>query len=57
MIVCVCVNVNDKKIKKAIAKGHDTHGKLKKYLGVCRQCCKCKTHIKEEIEKWQSRVL
>jgi bacterioferritin-associated ferredoxin len=53
MIICICHNVSDKKIRAIMA----THGDeihhlkdLKKHIPICNQCGKCKDEIKQLIK-------
>lgn len=54
MIVCVCHNVSDKKIKIILDNhGHTIHRlkDLKEHISICNQCGKCKDEIKLLLKK------
>lgn len=56
MIVCVCNNVNEKKIKTAIEQHAATSlDDLQQHIDVCDQCCCCEREI-HEILKVTSNV-
>lgn len=54
MIICICANVSDKKIKQCL---EENSGKissvkdLRQHLPVCEQCAKCKKDVSILIEK------
>ncbi|RZI41805.1 regulatory or redox protein complexing with Bfr, in iron storage and mobility [Herbaspirillum sp. HC18] len=54
MIVCVCNNVSDRKIRQAVASGVSTMPQLREQLGVGTCCGKChccaKTVLRECLE-------
>jgi len=52
MIVCICHNVSDRKIKALLCE-HTIHSlkDLKKHIPICNQCGKCKDEIKGLIKK------
>lgn len=54
MIVCVCHNVSDRKIREAVDKGMRTMPELRNGLGVGTCCGKChscaKTVLREHLE-------
>jgi bacterioferritin-associated ferredoxin len=54
MIVCVCHNVSDRKIRQAVDKGVTTMPELRNQLGVGTCCGKChscaKTVLRECLE-------
>jgi bacterioferritin-associated ferredoxin len=55
MIVCVCHNVSERKIRQAVSAGHDTMPALREQLGVGTCCGKChscaKTVLRECLEE------
>lgn len=57
MIVCVCLNVSDRKIRQAVDGGVQTMPELRKELGVGTCCGKCnscaKTILREHLEQSQ----
>ena len=50
MIICLCANVSDKRIKQAILEGA-TFEDLQIDLGACIQCGCCKPLIDEMLEQ------
>lgn len=54
MIVCVCYNVSEKKIRKAVESGLTSMPQLREQLGVGSCCGKCnscaKTVLREYLE-------
>lgn len=51
MIVCVCHNVNEQKIKQVAKEtGAVTIDELQMELNVCNTCETCKTYIQELLE-------
>ena len=42
MVVCICANVDDKRIREALEKGEDL-----KDLNVCQNCCICQETVRE----------
>ncbi len=53
MIVCVCGNVSDKSIKKAIEDGSRTIEDLQIDLGVACKCCSCVPEITEMLKSYE----
>lgn len=54
MIVCICHNISDRKIKEImLVHGHEIHHlkDLKKQITICQQCGKCKEDVKLLIKK------
>ena len=55
MIVCVCHNVSERKIRQAVGQGHDSMPALRAELGVGTCCGKChscaKTVLRECLEE------
>lgn len=52
MIICSCANINDKKIKNALAAGARTLADLQQNLGVTMQCGRCREAVLEEITRF-----
>ena len=50
MIVCVCKVVSDREIKRAIVNGATTLEDLQIDLGVCVNCKKCETCVRDLLE-------
>ncbi|HZW23036.1 (2Fe-2S)-binding protein [Noviherbaspirillum sp.] len=54
MIVCVCNNVSERQIRRAVDSGHTTMPQLREELGVGTCCGKChscaKTVLREYLE-------
>lgn len=51
MIVCVCHNVSEKKIRDAVDAGMDSMAALRKNLGVATCCGKCHTCAREVLRE------
>lgn len=51
MIVCVCNNVSERKIREAVDAGMDTMAALRKNLGVATCCGKCHTCAREVLRE------
>lgn len=51
VIVCVCENINDAKIKEAIGQGYNTPGALSEQLNVGEKCGCCMDEINCIIDK------
>ncbi|MBS0309410.1 MAG: (2Fe-2S)-binding protein [Proteobacteria bacterium] len=49
MIVCVCNNVSDRKIRQAVADGVTTMSELRTELGVAACCGKCHSCAKQVL--------
>lgn len=49
MIVCVCSNVSDRKIRQAVADGVTTMSALRTELGVAACCGKCHSCAKQVL--------
>lgn len=45
MIVCVCANVNERKIQQ-MSQCYSLQ-EIKDLTGACKQCCKCKQFLQE----------
>jgi bacterioferritin-associated ferredoxin len=50
VISCVCVNVNEEKIRELIREGHDTIEKLQDF-GICLGCRMCYPYIMDYIKE------
>jgi len=54
MIVCVCNNISERQIRRAVSAGHTTMPQLREELGVGTCCGKChscaKTVLRECLE-------
>lgn len=50
MIICICKNVSEKEIRNAICNGCSRFEDLQIELGVCVQCEKCETAIKDLVK-------
>lgn len=51
MYVCICEQVNDRQIQKAIDSGLNTLNCLKAKLNVATQCGQCESHVCEMLQK------
>lgn len=53
MIICICNNISDRKIKNAVIKHEDVHEiqDLQKYLKVCDSCHGCTQMIHTIIQQ------
>jgi bacterioferritin-associated ferredoxin len=51
MIICICNNINDRRIAQAAAQGHDTLEALQFELGVAGCCGKCESAAREVLAK------
>ncbi|MFC5476430.1 (2Fe-2S)-binding protein [Paraherbaspirillum soli] len=51
MIVCVCNNISDRKIRQAVDSGMSTMSELRKNLGVATCCGKCHTCAKSVLRE------
>lgn len=50
MIVCVCNNVSDKKIRQAVEEGMSSMAELRRHLNVATCCGKCHTCAREVLQ-------
>jgi bacterioferritin-associated ferredoxin len=51
MIVCICQNVSDRKIRQAVDAGATTMRELRDQLGVGACCGKCNPHAKQFLRE------
>jgi bacterioferritin-associated ferredoxin len=51
MIVCICENVSDRKIRQAVDAGVTTMPQLRDQLGVGTCCGKCHPHAKQVLRE------
>lgn len=51
MIVCVCNNVSDKKIQRAVEQGMSTMSELRTHLQVATCCGKCAGCAREVLQE------
>jgi bacterioferritin-associated ferredoxin len=51
MIVCICQNVSDRKIRQAVDAGASTMPQLRDSLGVGTCCGKCHPHAKQVLRE------
>jgi bacterioferritin-associated ferredoxin len=51
MIVCICQNVSDRKIRQAVNDGVTTMPRLRDELGVGTCCGKCHPHAKQVLRE------
>jgi len=51
MIVCICNNVSDREIRKAVASGMTTMSELRQNLGVATCCGKCHTCARQVLRE------
>ena len=51
MIVCVCNNVSDRKIRQAVESGMTTMAELRTNLGVAACCGKCQSCAKQVLRE------
>jgi bacterioferritin-associated ferredoxin len=56
MILCSCVNVNDRKVKEALERGARTLSDLQTALDVAMGCGRCREAVCEEISKHCGRA-
>ncbi|MFM8333041.1 MAG: (2Fe-2S)-binding protein [Candidatus Methylumidiphilus sp.] len=50
MYICICKNVTDRQIRKAVQNGHVSNVRdLRSCLGACDQCGKCARDAREVI--------
>ena len=54
MIVCICANVSDRAIKKAMSEGSTTLEDLQIDLGVACKCCSCVPEIRDMLKEFQN---
>lgn len=52
MIICSCANVNDGKVKKALAAGARTLRDVQAELGVSMGCGSCRDAVQDEISRF-----
>lgn len=51
MIVCVCHNISDRKIRQAVDAGMDTMPQLREHLALGTCCGKCHFSAKQVLKK------
>ncbi len=51
MIVCICNNVSDRDIRKAVATGMTTMSELRQNLGVATCCGKCNACARQVLRE------
>jgi bacterioferritin-associated ferredoxin len=51
MIVCICNNVSERKIKQAVDTGIASMAQLRDHLGVGTCCGKCHPHAKQVLRE------
>lgn len=51
MIVCICQNVSDRKIREAVRTGVTTMPQVRDQLGVGTCCGKCHPHAKQVLRE------
>ncbi len=51
MIICICKNVSETKIRLELSNGAKTIEDLKDRLDICTQCRKCRKEVKGIIEE------
>lgn len=56
MYVCICHDVNDKAIKKAISEGYDTLGELQQHLKVATCCGCCQPMVQDLLDEHQQKL-
>lgn len=49
MIVCICNNVSDRKIRQAVDAGMTSMPQIREYLGLGTCCGKCHPHAKQVL--------
>jgi len=56
MIICICNDVSDRKIKKVVIKHEDVHTikDLQKYMKICDQCSGCTMYLEKIIQQIDS---
>lgn len=62
MYVCICNQISDKKIRKAVDEGATTFAELQEILGVANNCGQCAEYAKSLLneylmENWQEQAL
>lgn len=50
MIVCICNNVSERDIQRAVASGMSTMGELRRNLGVATCCGKCDSCARQVLQ-------
>ena len=53
MIICICNNVSDRKIKKTVIAHEDVHNikDLQKYMKICDSCSGCTMYLEKIIQQ------
>ncbi len=51
MIICSCANINDRKVKQALANGARTLSDVQAELGVAMGCGSCRDAVQDEISR------
>jgi bacterioferritin-associated ferredoxin len=57
MIICVCHNVNEAAIRRAVRQGHDNYASLQFELGVGTCCGQCKQAVHETVAQCKSACM
>jgi len=52
MIICSCANINDRKVREAMANGARTLADVQMSLGAAMGCGTCRDAVNEEIAKF-----
>lgn len=56
MIVCICQNISDHKIRQMVGAGVTTMSQLRNELGVGTCCGKCHPHAKQVLRECRTDV-
>jgi len=51
MYICICAEINEKKLRDLIAQGFDTVEDLALECGISAQCGACLLEVEEELRK------
>jgi len=53
VIICICNNISDRKIKRTVIKHDEVHNieDLQKYLPVCTNCQGCRVYLDKIIQQ------
>lgn len=52
MIICSCANINDRKVREALAGGARTLADVQNQLGAAMGCGTCRDAVNEEIARF-----
>jgi len=52
MIICLCANINDRKVKQALCSGARTLSDVQAELGAAMGCGSCRDAVQDEISKF-----